>query len=81
MAASSSQATAVIVLAAGSGARFGGPKLIAPLSGRPLLQHAIDAACELVAQDAEGIDRGGLELRGLREVPAERRASARGSGA
>lgn len=30
-----------IVLAAGAGRRFGGPKQVAPLGGRPLLAHAI----------------------------------------
>lgn len=32
-----------IVLAAGSGTRFGGTKQIAPFEGKPLAQHAIDA--------------------------------------
>lgn len=40
------RSTAAIVLAAGSGTRFDGPKLIAPFLGRALVQHAIDAACE-----------------------------------
>lgn len=31
-----------IVLAAGEGRRFGGAKLLAPLDGRPLLQHVLD---------------------------------------
>ena len=34
----------VIVLAAGSGRRFGGRKLVAPLEGRPLVEHVLDAA-------------------------------------
>jgi molybdenum cofactor cytidylyltransferase len=33
---------AALVLAAGASSRFGGPKLIAPLAGRPLLQHVLD---------------------------------------
>lgn len=33
-----------IVLAGGSGARFGGPKQIAELGGRPLLEYAVEAA-------------------------------------
>jgi molybdenum cofactor cytidylyltransferase len=33
-----------IVLAAGSSRRMGRPKLLLPLAGRPLLQHALDAA-------------------------------------
>jgi CTP:molybdopterin cytidylyltransferase MocA/SAM-dependent methyltransferase len=31
-----------IVLAAGAGSRFGGRKLLAPLEGRPVLQHVLD---------------------------------------
>jgi molybdenum cofactor cytidylyltransferase len=33
-----------LILAAGEARRFGGQKLLAPLDGRPLLQHVIDAA-------------------------------------
>jgi len=36
---------AAIVLAAGEARRYGSQKLLAPLAGRPLLQHAVDAAC------------------------------------
>ncbi|HEX3318168.1 MAG TPA: nucleotidyltransferase family protein [Solirubrobacteraceae bacterium] len=41
-----------MVLAAGAGRRFGATKQLADLDGRPLLQHAVDAA-----NAAEGIDR------------------------
>jgi len=34
-----------IVLAAGEARRYGSQKLLAPLRGLPLLQHAVDAAC------------------------------------
>jgi len=39
-----------IVLAAGASRRFGSPKLVAPIAGRPMLQHALDALA------AAGID-------------------------
>jgi molybdenum cofactor cytidylyltransferase len=43
--------TGCIVLAAGEARRFGGRarKLLAPLGEKPLLQHAIDAACSSAA--------------------------------
>ena len=41
---------AAVVLAAGAGSRFGGGKLLAPLDGRPILQHVLDRVA------AAGID-------------------------
>lgn len=35
---------AAVILAAGEGRRFGGPKLLTPLDGKPLLQHVVEAA-------------------------------------
>ncbi len=40
-----------IVLAAGAGSRFGGRKLLAPIEGRPVLQHVLDRVA------AAGIER------------------------
>jgi len=55
-----------IVLAAGAGRRFGGRKQLAPLHGRPLLEHALGAAAAtpseatilVLGADAEEIERG-----------------------
>jgi len=40
-----------IVLAAGAGSRFGGGKLLASLSGRPVLQHVLDRVADAGVQD------------------------------
>ncbi len=66
---------AAIVLAAGASSRFGRPKLLVPLWGRPLLQHVLDvlAAVELsevvvvLGHDAEEIERS-LRWRSERRV-------------
>lgn len=41
-----------LILAAGAATRFGSPKQLAELGGRPLLQHAVDAMLAV-----EGLDR------------------------
>jgi molybdenum cofactor cytidylyltransferase len=40
------QATAALILAAGLGTRFGGRKLLAPIDGKPMLQHVLDLAAD-----------------------------------
>ena len=56
--------TVGLVLAAGAGSRFGGGKLLAPLAGRPILQHvldrladaAIDEVVVVLGRDAPAIE-------------------------
>jgi hypothetical protein len=43
--------TGAVVLAAGAATRFGSPKQLARLDGRPLLQHALDATLAVPAID------------------------------
>lgn len=43
---------ACIIMASGSGSRFGGCKLLAPLAGRPLLAYALQATAGLFAARA-----------------------------
>jgi molybdenum cofactor cytidylyltransferase len=40
-----------IILAAGEGRRFGGAKQLAPLNGRPLIEHALEAMLAVPALD------------------------------
>jgi len=49
---SGAQVVGGIVLAAGGSRRFGSPKQLAELDGRPLLQHAVDAMIAVAAIDA-----------------------------
>jgi len=58
---------AFVVLAAGAGRRFGGPKQLAPLAGKPLLQHVVDAAPDpltvVLGSHADAV-RAGVDLSG-----------------
>ena len=66
---------AAVVLAAGAGSRFGGGKLLAPLEGRPILQHVIDrlAASGLedvvvvLGDDAADVERS-IDWHGARRI-------------
>jgi len=53
------------VLAAGTGSRFGGGKLLAPLAGRPILQHVLDKLAQAGLEDVTvvlGRDAPAIEL-------------------
>ena len=65
-----------LVLAAGAGRRFGSPKQLAPLDGRPLLEHALAAMAEATRVERAVVVLGcgaeeilaRLELHGARAV-------------
>ena len=63
--------TAALVLAAGNAVRFGSPKVLARLEGRPLLQHVLDTAhatglapIVVVVGSAEDAIRDAIRWRG-----------------
>lgn len=69
------EGVAAVVLAAGGSTRFGGPKLLAPLDGRPVLQHVLDTVAQLrpavtvvVLGDAADALEGAISWRGERRV-------------
>ena len=53
--------TLAVVLAAGDGSRFGGPKLLADVQGTPLVRWAVDAAVE-AGLDEVAVVTGGQDL-------------------
>lgn len=67
--------TVALVLAAGAGSRFGGGKLRAPLAGRPVLQHVLDAvgaaglddAVVVLGEDADALEAA-IDWRAVRRV-------------
>ena len=68
-------ATVGLVLAAGAGSRFGGGKLLAPIGGRPILQHVLDALATagvadlvvVLGRDAAAVEAA-IEWRSERRV-------------
>jgi molybdenum cofactor cytidylyltransferase len=66
---------AAVVLAAGAASRFGGGKLLAPLEGRPILQHVIDRLAAsgvedvvvVLGDDAVDVERA-IDWHGARRV-------------
>jgi molybdenum cofactor cytidylyltransferase len=68
-----------VVLAAGEGTRFGSPKQLAELDGRPLLQHVLAAVAAVPAVErivlvlGARVDevRAGIELHGAEAVVCE----------
>lgn len=68
------EAVEFLILAAGEGRRFGGPKQLARLRGRPLLQHVVDntpAPCTVVLGAYADEVRAAVDLDGVRVVVCE----------
>ena len=61
-----------MILAAGAGTRFGGGKLAAPLEGRPLLGHVVDAAVAAGLDPVVVVEPPDGSLAGLDLAPARR---------
>jgi molybdenum cofactor cytidylyltransferase len=61
-----------VILAAGAGTRFGGGKLAAPLEGRPLLGHVVDAAVAAGLDPVVVVEPPDGSLAGLDLAPARR---------
>jgi molybdenum cofactor cytidylyltransferase len=68
-----------IVLAAGASSRFGSPKLLAPLAGRAVLQHVLDALAAagiddvvVVLGDGRAAVEAAIDWHGERRVVNER---------
>jgi len=67
--------TTAIVLAAGTGSRFGGGKLLATVAGKPLIQHVLDRLVEagiddavvVLGDDADRVEQA-IAWRGERQV-------------
>jgi molybdopterin-guanine dinucleotide biosynthesis protein A len=70
----SRETVAVVVLAGGRSSRFGRDKLAEPLDGRPLLDHAIEAARRLTAEVLVVVSPGSVLAvpAGVRVVEDER---------
>jgi molybdenum cofactor cytidylyltransferase len=63
-----------LILAAGSGSRFGGGKLLARLAGRPILQHVLDRLAEAgVSEVVVVLGRDAAEVERAIDWRAERR--------
>jgi CTP:molybdopterin cytidylyltransferase MocA len=60
--------TAGLVLAGGAGRRFGGPKQLHPIAGRPMLEHVLEAL-ELAAVEPRLVVLGSRAEMIAREVP------------
>ena len=66
--------TVGLVLAAGAGSRFGGGKLLAPIGGRPILQHVLDAlALAGVGEVVVVLGRDAADVEAAIEWRTERR--------